>query len=53
MQSLDKLHRQKMGKEQTPKLCMMEKDIAKAKRGKQTKETQNVDHDETIDRSTV
>ena len=42
-----------MGKEQTPKLCVMEKDTAKEKRGKHTEETHSADHDETTDRSTV
>ena len=35
-----------MGKEQNPKLCTMEKDMAKAKCGKHTEETHSVDHDE-------
>ena len=42
-----------MGKEQTPKLCMMEKDTAKAKCGKHTEETHSADHNEKIDHSIV
>ena len=42
-----------MGKEQTSKLYMMEKDTAKEKYGKHTEETYSMDHDETTNHSTV